>query len=41
MPLPHLFRMLAVFWTLRDHLGLARPASRYAAAGGTNGQERR
>jgi tetratricopeptide (TPR) repeat protein len=24
MPLPHLFRMLAVFWTLRDHLAEAR-----------------
>ena len=24
LPLPHLFRMLAVFWTLRDHLAEAR-----------------
>ena len=24
-PLPHLFRVLAIFWTLRDHLAEARP----------------
>ena len=36
-----LFRRIYEGRTLRDHLGLARPASRYAATGGTNGQERR
>jgi tetratricopeptide (TPR) repeat protein len=35
-PLPHLFRTLAIFWTLRDHLAEARPwVSRLLPAAGS------